>query len=154
MNRIDPHEWDLQERARAGAGGGSGGGGAHDPALAAYREVARALRGSPGEPPADFAASVAAALPPHAGATVEGRLERWLLRALAAVLGLACAGAIARYGDEWFGGLVAGFQAIVPALGGPGAFHWALLAGACMALSWMLSRGAARYTAGAFGSGG
>ena len=148
MNDIDPHEWDLQERARAGDGG------AHDPVLAAYREVARALRGSPGEPPADFAAAVAAALPARADPAVEGRLERWLLRALGAVLALAGAGAVARYGSAWLGGIVGGFDAIVPALGGPDALEWALVAGACMALSWMLSRGATRYTAGAFGSGG
>jgi hypothetical protein len=131
---IDPREFELQERAlREDAG---------------YREVARALRRSPGEPPADFAASVAAlaagaALAP-AAATPEGRLERWLLRALTAVLGLSCIGALVLYGGEWLAGVRDGFDALVPALGGGTALNWVASAGACMALSWAFAQGAPR----------
>lgn len=126
---IDPREWDLQERALR-----------EEPA---YREVAAALRRSPGEPPADFAASVAAlAAGPARAATGEGRVERWLLRALAVVLALSCIAAVARYGGEWARGFVEGFDAIAPALGGASALNWALAAAACMALSWAFAQGA------------
>lgn len=140
---IDPREWDLQERALR-----------ED---AAYREIARALRRSPGEPPADFAASVAAlaaapgASTPAAASVavatdapvfpvIEGVLERWVLRGGALVLGLAFVYAIARYGALWR----EGFDAVVPVLGGSTALNWALAAGACMALSWAFAQGGSR----------
>jgi hypothetical protein len=131
---TDPREFDLQERALR-----------ED---AAYREVARALRRSPGEPPADFAASVAALAATDAmgmGATSgEGRVERWLLRALGVVMGVSCLVALVLYGGAWLGGIRDGFDAIVPALGGSTALNWVLAAGACMALSWVFARGAPR----------
>jgi len=133
---IDPREFELQERALR-----------ED---AAYREVAKALRRSPGEPPADFAASMAAlAVADGAGVGAgapapEGRVEHWLLRALTVVLGLSCIGALALYGGEWLGGVLDGFDAIIPAVGGPTALNWALAAGACMALSWAFTRGMPR----------
>ena len=150
---IDPREWDLQEQALR-----------ED---AAYREVARALRRSPGEPPADFAASVAgsvAAIAPgahtpaaqaHAAQTItrssaargpasaatDGRFERWVLRAGAAVLGVAFVYAIARYGDA----AREGFGAIEALLGGSTALNWVAAAGACMALSWAFTQGEPRF---------
>jgi hypothetical protein len=135
---IDPREWDLQERALR-----------ED---AAYREVAQALRRSPGEPPADFAASVAALAAAHAstpaaagadatGASVstpiEGVLERWVLRGGALVLGLAFVYAIAHYDEAWR----EGFGAMVALLGGSTALNWIVAAGACMALSWAFTQG-------------
>lgn len=124
---IDPREWDLQERALR-----------DDPA---WREVARALRESPGEPPAAFAASVAASVAararPRIVPTREGEIERWLVRVLSAVLGLAGASMLARSAREWLGG----FDAIAAMLGGPTALNWALAAGACVLLSWALSPG-------------
>lgn len=130
---IDPREFELQERALR-----------ED---AAYREVAQALRRSPGEPPADFAASVAALASAEAAgaAASESRIERWLLRALAMVLGLSSIGALAIYGGEWLRGVRDGFDAIVPALGGSTAVNWVLAAGACMALSWAFTQGAPRF---------
>ncbi|MGN6112976.1 MAG: hypothetical protein ACTHOC_08215 [Luteimonas sp.] len=132
---TDPREFELQERALR-----------ED---AAWRDVARALRRSPGEPPADFAASIAAlaaaeAAPARTAATPEGRIERWLLRALAVVLGVSCVVALAIYGGEWLGGITEGFDAIAPAIGGASALNWALAAGACMALSWAFARSAPR----------
>ena len=139
---IDPREWDLQERALR-----------ED---AAYREVARALRRSPGEPPADFAASVAAsvaalATPAQAravsaadaspSALADGVFERSVLRAGAAVLGLAFVYAIVRYGDAWR----EGFGAIAAVLGGSTALNWVVAAGACMALSWAFMQGEPRF---------
>lgn len=139
---IDPREWDLQERALR-----------ED---AAYREVARALRRSPGEPPADFAASVAAsvaalakpapasavsAADPSPSTAAEGLFERAVLRAGAAVLGLALVYAIARYGDAWRDG----FGALVALLGGSTALNWVMAAGACMALSWAFTQGEPRF---------
>jgi hypothetical protein len=132
---IDPREFELQERALR-----------ED---AAWRDVARALRRSPGEPPADFAASVAAlagagVAPAPAAATPEGRIERWLLRALTVVLGLSCIGALALYGGQWLGGVAEGFDAVARDIGGPTALNWALAAAACMGMSWGFSRGAPR----------
>lgn len=140
---IDPREWDLQEQALR-----------ED---AAYREVARALRRSPGEPPADFAASVAAsvvALAPARGAdadsgvargsasaAADGLFERWVLRAGAAVLGVALVYAIARFGDAGRDG----FAAIVAMLGGSTALNWLAAAGACMALSWAFMQGEPKF---------
>lgn len=144
---IDPREWDLQERALR-----------ED---AAYREIAQALRRSPGEPPAGFAASVAAAVAAqaavaHASAThadsmpaasgsaaaaAEGVFERWVLRAGAAVLGLALVYAIVRFGDAGR----EGFGAIVAMLGGSTALNWVVAAGACMALSWAFTQGEPRF---------
>ena len=134
---IDPREWDLQEQALR-----------ED---AAYREVARALRRSPGEPPADFAASVVASvagLAPAGSANAvpargpvsaagDGLFERWVLRAGAAVLGIALVYAIARFGDA----ARDGFAAIVAMLGGSTALNWLAAAGACMALSWVFAQG-------------
>jgi len=125
---IDPREWELQERAMR-----------ED---TAYREVARALRRSPGEPPADFAAATAA-LVEHGDSTMhaptrEGELERWLVRVLSAVLGVAGIGVLARSAREWIGG----FDAIAAMLGGPGAINWAMAAGACVLLSWAFAQGA------------
>ena len=133
---IDPREWELQERAL------------HEDA--AYREVARALRRSPGEPPADFAAAMAAMVDggPEAAPTREGEIERWMLRLLCGVLGLAGIGFLARSAGEWLGG----FDAIAAMLGGASALNWALAAGACVALSWALTQRA--QIAGAFGSRG
>ena len=123
---IDPREWDLQERALR-----------ED---AAYREVARALRRSPGEPPADFAASVAALVAPAPAPAREDLLEHWLLRAFAMVLAIAFISAIAHYGSLW----LEGFEAIAPLLGGSTALNWAVAAGACVALSWGFAPGGAR----------
>jgi len=136
---IDPREWERQERAMGEEPG--------------YRRVAQALRRSPGEPPADFAASVAAlaaadaAAHAHASsvpATPEGRVERWLLRALGVVLVVASVAALARYGGDWLVVARAGFDALVPLLGGASALNWALAAGACMGLSWAFTQGAPR----------
>lgn len=141
---IDPREWDLQERALR-----------ED---AAYREIAHALRRSPGEPPADFAASVAAlaaapgastpaaasaaaARDASASPAIEGVLERWVLRGGALVLGLAFVYAIARYDDAWR----EGFGAMVALLGGSTALNWIVAAGACMALSWAFTQGEPRF---------
>jgi hypothetical protein len=130
---TDPREFDLQERALR-----------DDPA---WRDVAQALRVSPGEPPADFAASVAAfaeAAPARAAAAGggEGDIERWLLRALSVVLAVIGAGVLAIDGGAWLGSVAEGFGAVAAGLGGSGALNWALAAGACMALSWAFARGA------------
>ena len=132
---TDPREFDLQERALR-----------EDPA---WRDVARALRVSPGEPPADFAMSVAAiaeAASAHAPAATarggEGRIERWLLRTLSLVLAAIGIGVLATHGNDWFGSVPGGFEAIAAVLGGSTALNWVLAAGACMALTWMFARGA------------
>lgn len=131
---IDPREWELQERAMR-----------EDPAC---REVASALRRSPGEPPADFAASMAAmvaggAEAGRAGAATparEGEIERWLVGVLSALLGLAGIRVLAGTAREWLGG----FDAFAAMLGGPTALNWAFAAAACVALSWAFTQGALR----------
>ena len=125
---IDPREWELQERALR-----------ED---AAYREVARALRRSPGDPPADFAASVAALAEAAPADARDGMLERWMLRVLAAVLGVSSIGALWLYGSDWVAEMLGGFGALLPLIGGPTALNWIVAAGACMGLSWLVARGA------------
>jgi hypothetical protein len=132
---TDPREFERQERALR-----------ED---AAWGDVARALRRSPGEPPAGFAASIVAlaaaeAVPARTAPTPEARIERWLLRALAVVLGVSCVAALAIYGGAWLGGIGDGFDAIVPAVGGAAALNWMLAAGACVGLSWAFARSAPR----------
>lgn len=128
---IDPREWELQERALR-----------ED---AAYREVARALRRSPGDPPADFAASVAALAEAAPAPWRDGMLERWMLRVLAAVLGVSSVVALWFYGGDWVDGVAGAFDALVPVMGGPAAVNWVVAAGACMALSWVVARSTAAH---------
>jgi hypothetical protein len=72
----------------------------------------------------------------------DGVIERWMLRALAAVLGVSSVGALWLYGGDWLGDIGGGFDALVPLIGGPTALNWVVAAGACMGLSWLVARGA------------
>lgn len=128
-------EWQAQERAVREERLGlplARGDDADGARVAGYRLLARALRHPPLErPPADFAAQVARHV--QAGPAFEERVERWLLRALLAVLALAAVGVAALYGAAWWPALAA-FPQALPA--GAGAWASALLA--CLALSWLL----------------
>jgi len=119
---IDPHEWERQERALR-----------EDPA---WREVARALRRSPGEPPAGFAAAVAA----RATTARAWRLERVFVHVSSAALAFSGVYVLWRLRGDWLPGLRESFGAATAMLGGPGALDWALAAGACLALSWGVAR--------------
>ncbi|HVI24668.1 MAG TPA: hypothetical protein VM576_00525 [Xanthomonadaceae bacterium] len=130
--QFDEHEWQLQERALREEHAGAPA--ADERGVAAYRQVARALR----QPlqaeglPADFAARVAALAQARAGLP-ESRLEQWLLHALLALLAVAGAGAFVLYGGaEW---LLAARGLLPSALRGAG-LPWLLTLAACLALSW------------------
>jgi len=91
-------EWEAQEKAvraeRLGARNG------HDPAVAQYRLIVRALRQPPLSPlPKDFAASVAARAEQKARAAND-HVEIWLGRALVVLLVLAGAAAAAVFFGE------------------------------------------------------
>jgi hypothetical protein len=91
-------EWEAQERAvraeRLGARNG------HDPAVAQYRLIVRALRKPPLSPlPRDFAASVAARVEQRSRAANE-HVEIWLWRGLVMLLVLAGAAAVSVYFGE------------------------------------------------------
>lgn len=119
---VDEAEWAAQERARRGADGGGA-----DPRAAAYRHVVRALRSMPcGEPPADFAARVAAQIEVHAHG-----LERLLLRVLLVVFVLALPVGLVLGASMWPPGGPA--QA-----GDTGA--WMLVLLAAVSMSWITAR--------------
>jgi hypothetical protein len=91
-------EWDAQERAvraeRLGARVG------HDPAVAQYRLIDRALRNPPLSPmPSDFAARVAARVDLKSRVANE-HFEVWLGRGLVALLVLAGAAAVSIFLGE------------------------------------------------------
>lgn len=118
---VDERDWLAQERALAGAAGDR-----RDALLA------RALRTPPASrPPADFAASVArmAATAAAAGVAPEPRFERVLVNALLGLLALAGTVVALLWGGQWL--------ALAGARFGAHATLWALLAGACLLLSWL-----------------
>lgn len=119
---VEERDWLAQERALAHPAGDR-----RDALLA------RALRTMPvSQPPADFAAAVAALA--ASGATVASRepdakLERMLFNGLLAVFALAVVVVAAMYGGQWWAMASEGL--------GRGAAQWALAAGACLLLSWL-----------------
>lgn len=133
-------EWEAQERAvraeRLGARVG------HDPAVAQYRLIDRALRNPPlSRMPSDFAAQVAARVEQKARAGNE-HLEVWLGRALVALLVLAGAAAVAIFLGDALRDLAENFT--VPE---PTAFRvqivagWAAAIAACVGVSAALNFG-------------
>jgi hypothetical protein len=127
------HEWQLQERAlreeRAGAPA------PEERNLAAYREIAHALRQPPAEGlPLDFAARVAALAQVRA-AVPDTRLEQWLVHALLALLAGAGAFEFLKYGGQAW---VADTLALVPASLLDTGLPWLLALGGCLALSWSI----------------
>ena len=129
---FDEHEWQLQERALREEHDGPS---ADTRALAAYRQVARALRQPPaGGLPADFAAQVAAFAEGRA-ARPEARLEQWLTHALLALLAGSGVAAFALFGGQAW---VAGMLALLPPSLLANGLPWALALGACLALSWSI----------------
>ena len=131
---ADEREWSAQERAlheeRIGAPM------SEDPLLAAYRDVARALRAPlPDGLPADFAATVAARCrAEHARARVDTRLEQQVQRLLLATLAVAAIAVVALYGGQW---LRASADAL-PLFDSSVARNWLGALAACLALSWAM----------------
>lgn len=79
-------EWQAQQCALEDESRGAPAG---DPQVDCYRAVFRAIARAPrSEPPADFAAGVLAAL---AVSERDERIERWVMRALAALVGIGIA---------------------------------------------------------------
>lgn len=123
---VDPGEWELQERGMRAARGREAG--AMDAAALDYRIVAEALVSLPrSEPPADFAAGVAAC-----AARREAGIERLLSRILLATFAVALVVACSCYGEQ-------GWQALRQAFG-DASLGWMLASLGCVALSWTCSR--------------
>lgn len=101
------------------------------------RHIDLALRREPDAgPPADFAASVASLARERAA---DPAIERWLLRALVAVLVLAGVAVTALYGRQW----LPAFDAL-PLHADPSTLHWVAAMLACLALTWVLGRAGPR----------
>lgn len=130
---FDPREWDAQERARRAAKpGASAATGSGDSDAHAYRRVAVALRMPPNDTlPSNFAWQVAqrAAAGARRTAQPDLRVERWLLIALVAAMGIAAVVVALIYGNDWMRAATAG---------GRGASLWAVLLGGCVLVSWGL----------------
>lgn len=99
------------------------------------RCIDRALRREPDAgPPPDFARSVAARV--DLASASDARMERWLLRGLAAVFACSALAVVALYGREW----IAGFALLLPAGASATVMNWMLALLACIALSWSFER--------------
>jgi hypothetical protein len=123
---FDEREWQAQERAlraeRLHLSGDA------DPA---YRRVAAALRAPPPVAlPADFARRMALRV---GAATLDLRMERWLLLGCCAVLAVAVPGALALYGSSGIEVAAAVFPSLSQAAPG-----WLLAVLACVALNGLM----------------
>lgn len=124
--RIDPNEWEAQERGLRAALGQRADG--LDATAASYRLVAEAVRSMPRtQPPADFAADVVQRVARH-----EAGLERLLSRVLLVVFLIACVFVTVHYGEPWW-------QALHQAVDGD-ALGWLLAGVGCLGVSWLGSR--------------
>ena len=123
---FDEREWQAQERAlRAERLQLSG------EADASYRRVAAALRTAPPVAlPADFARRMALRV---GAATLDLRVERWLLLAACALLAVAVPTALALYGASGMQVAAAVFPSLSQAAPG-----WLLALAACVALNGLM----------------
>ncbi|KGQ18140.1 hypothetical protein LF41_1494 [Lysobacter dokdonensis DS-58] len=137
-DHIDSQEWTAQERAMRDARAGLP---STDPLAMRYRKVADALRAPVADQlPADFAASVArlaeanacAPEPALVQSARAGMLERTLLRATLAVLGLGSAVVVAMWGPTWIAPIASFLR-----LDSAGAVNWALALAACVGTTWL-----------------
>ena len=129
MNIDRDREWQAQERALQEEG--SNAPATHDPLVARYRVIARALRQPlPAALPDDFAERVAARV---AHAKLDTRVEQGLMRALVALLALSGAVVAAVYGAGW----VQAIATVLSPLSGTAA-NWMLALAACVAMTWSL----------------
>ena len=139
QHAVDEHEWAAQERAfeearaferqEVAAMDAS-----RDPGVAAYRQVARALRQPlPDLLPADFAAQVAARAAAQDLGARDASVEQWLVRGLVTVFGLSAVAVAAIYGGQWL-------QVILQTLrlDTVVALNWALALGACVAVTSLM----------------
>ena len=123
-------EWAVQERAMQDEAAGAPD--AHDPLVARYRVVSRALREAmPPALPANFAEMLAARV---GRAPLDTRVEGTLANLLTGLLVLSGLVVAALYGAEWLRASLA----LVPAMSTE-AVQWILVGGAGVALSWTLS---------------
>ena len=114
--RIDPDEWQAQERGlRAALSGQRAGPDAPD-----YLRIAQAIASAPQSgPPMRFARH-------------DAGIERWVSRVLLAVLAVAVLALVSLFGPAWW-------RAIEHAAGNA-ATGWLLAGAACVALSWLAAR--------------
>lgn len=125
-------EWQAQERAlreeRAGLPVAAG-----DARVAEYRLISRALRHPPLDAvPYDFARDLARRVARGEG---DERIERWLLRSLVGLMGLAGAVVVAMYGAAWWPAIAQ----LLPLPAGELA-RWSLVLAACAGTTWMLGQ--------------
>ena len=127
MNIDKDTEWLAQERAQQDERDGTA---SHDPLVARYRVIARALRQPlPHGLPANFAEMMAAHV---RHAPLDTGFEQGLMRVLTVLLGVSAAAAAAVYGSTWWPAI-----AEVLPLSSAVAINWALALGACVGASWL-----------------
>ena len=114
--------------------------GTHDPSTRIDRHIDLALRREPDAgPPADFARSVAVLARERAA---DPAIERWLVRALVAVFGLAAVVVTVVYGREWLPAFGS-----VPVPVDASTLNWVAAMLACIALTWLMGRAGQPRTA-------
>lgn len=123
-SRIDPDEWQAQERGlRAALSGQRAGPDAPD-----YLRIAQAIASAPQSgPPMRFARDVAAHIARH-----DAGIERWVSRALLAVLAVAVLALVSLFGPAWWHAL--------EHAAGSAATGWLMAGATCVALSWLAAR--------------
>lgn len=122
--RIDPEEWQAQERGLRAALSGQRAG----PEATDYLRIAQAIACAPQSgPPMRFARDVAVRIARH-----DAGIERWVSRILLALLALAVLAIGAMFGPAWWDA--------IKQSAGPTASGWLLAGAACVALSWLAGR--------------
>lgn len=122
--RIDPEEWQAQERGLRAALSGQRAG----PEATDYLRIAQAIACAPQSgPPMRFARDVAVRIARH-----DAGIERWVSRVLLAVLAIAVLALGALFGPAWW--------STVERTAGSAATGWLLAGAACVALSWLAGR--------------
>ncbi|NYF35948.1 hypothetical protein [Stenotrophomonas sp. JAI102] len=119
--RIDPEEWQAQERGLRAALSGQRAG----PDDVDYLRIAEAIASAPQRgPPMRFAREVALRIACH-----DAGIERWVSRVLLAVLAIAVLAVGTLFGPEWG-------RAIEQAAG-TAAVGWMMAGVGCVSLSWI-----------------
>jgi len=122
--RIDPEEWQAQERGLRAALSGQRAG----PEAADYLRIAQAIASAPQSgPPMRFALDVAVRIARH-----DAGIERWVSRVLLAVLAVAVLALGALFGPAWW--------SAIEQTAGTAATGWLLAGAGCVAVSWLAAR--------------
>lgn len=122
--RIDPEEWQAQERGLRAALSGQRAG----PDDVDYLRIAEAIASAPQSgPPMRFARDVALRIARH-----DAGIERWVSRVLLAVLAIAALAVGTLFGPAWW--------SAIEQAAGRAATGWLLAGAGCVAVSWLAAR--------------